>query len=82
MRQTIDHVFLDKTLNVWFDYDLEQNGLRKQFYPSNILPLILFNGSKKSKKCLSHLTYLNQLKIFEFKGKLVKLFNFKNIVII
>lgn len=69
LRSSIDRVFLDKTLNVWFDYDLKGNSLRKQFYPSNIFPLMLFNDNKnQSIKCQNHLNYLNKLNIFQFKG--------------
>lgn len=68
LSSTIDHVFLDKTLNIWFDYDLEQMCLRKQFYPSNIFPLILFNGTNKTIKCQNSINYLNKLNVFQYKG--------------
>lgn len=39
IKTAINSVLWDNSSGVWFDYDLQENILRKRFYPSNIFPL-------------------------------------------
>lgn len=39
IKEAINSVLWDNVTGVWFDYNLGENVLNKQFYPSNIFPM-------------------------------------------
>lgn len=39
LQKSIDAVLYDETDGIWFDYDINNSTLRKNFYPSNFAPL-------------------------------------------
>jgi alpha,alpha-trehalase len=69
LEQTINAVFWNETLGSWFDYvtvDSHQ-GHKTEFFPGNILPLILGLPSMTN-KTTKVLKYLNEIKIFSYDG--------------
>ncbi|CAG7834101.1 unnamed protein product [Allacma fusca] len=69
LEATINDVFWNQTLGSWFDYVVadEHQGHKTEFFPGNILPLILGLPSMIS-KTTEVLTYLNEQKVFSYRG--------------
>ncbi|CAG7827959.1 unnamed protein product [Allacma fusca] len=66
-RMMINEVLWDDELGSWFDYDIVQDELRKEFYPTNIVPL--WAGAQPSNSTVHRLlTYLRSLKVLKFPG--------------
>lgn len=68
LHNSINKIFLDKDIGVWFDYDLQENNLKQNFYPSNIYPLLFSQNNKI--QCAKVLDYLNKENVLIYKGVL------------
>uniref|UniRef100_A0A914YQJ2 Trehalase n=1 Tax=Panagrolaimus superbus TaxID=310955 RepID=A0A914YQJ2_9BILA len=66
LLNSINTVLFDKEEGAWFDYDIHTKLLRKDFYPSNIFPLMINYDNRNF--CDKIINYLEQTNIFDFKG--------------
>jgi alpha,alpha-trehalase len=66
-RMMINEVLWDDELGAWFDYDIVQGELRKEFYATNIVPL--WAGAQTSSSTVHRLLkYLRTVKVLKFPG--------------
>lgn len=66
LREALDEVFWSNIDGVWFDYDLEEQRLRRHFYASNVFPLLL--GGYSSRRTQKVHQYLLRSGVLDFKG--------------
>lgn len=78
MLNSINDVLFDNEDGAWFDYDIHTKLLRKDFYPSNIFPLMINYNDRNY--CDKIVKYLEETNIFQFKGLSILFYSQMNLV--
>ena len=66
-KEAINGLLWDETLGCWFDYDFVKKHLRKDFYPSNIVPL--WAGAQQSDSTVKRvINYLRTVGALDYPG--------------
>uniref|UniRef100_A0A7E4W1G9 Trehalase n=1 Tax=Panagrellus redivivus TaxID=6233 RepID=A0A7E4W1G9_PANRE len=74
LTSSIDNVLFSESDGTWFDYNLRTRGWQKQFFPSNIYPLMLKTEANSS-ICDSVVQYLDDVGALSFPGGIPSSFN-------